>query len=144
MKILYPIIDGEVTGGNLICLRIIEEALRRGYEVVINSPSEGKFTDMLRQKGIKVYNIDTCRTFRLDSAIKLAYIIKKEGINLVHSHAPLGGTILSCLAGWIAGVPVINHAHISYYLNLNPIVKCYQFLLNWLTSRLFCVKVIAV
>ncbi len=144
MKILCPIIDGEVTGGNLICLRIIEESLKRGYGVVVNSPTEGKFTHLLREKGLKVYNIDTRRTFRFDSAIKLAYIIKKEGINLVHSHAPLGGTILSCLAGWIAGVPVINHAHISYYLNLNPIVKCYQFLLNWLTNRLFCVKVIAV
>jgi len=144
LKILCPIIDGEVTGGNLICLRIIEESLKRGYGVVVNSPTEGKFTHLLREKGIKVYNIDTRRTFRLDSAIKLAYIIKKEGINLVHSHAPLGGTILCRLAGWIAKIPVINHVHVPYYLNINPIVRCYQFSLNWLTSRLFCVKVIAV
>ena len=144
MKILYPIINGEITGGNMICLRIIEESLRRGYRVVVNSPTEGKFTHLLRERGIRVYNIDTQRTFRLDSAIRLAYIIKKEGINLIHSHAPLAGTILSCLAGWISGVPVINHVHIPYFMNLNPVVRIYQFLFNWITSRLFCAKIIAV
>ncbi len=144
MKILCPIIDGEVTGGNLICLRIMEESLKKGYGVVVNSPTEGKFTHLLREKGIKVYNIDTRRTFRLDSAIKLACIIEREGINLVHSHAPLGGTVLCRLAGWITGVPVINHVHVPYYFNINPIVKCYQFLFNWLTSRIFGAKVIAV
>jgi len=144
LKILYPIINGEITGGNMICLRIIEESLRRGYRVVVNSPTEGKFTHLLRERGIRVYNIDTQRTFRLDSAIRLAYIIKKEGINLIHSHAPLAGTILSCLAGWISGVPVINHVHIPYFMNLNPVVRIYQFLFNWITSRLFCAKIIAV
>jgi len=111
LKILYPIINGEVTGGNMICLRIIEEALKKGYAVVVNSPTEGKFTDILREKGIKVYNIDTRRSFRFDSAIKLARVIRKEDINLVHSHIPLGGIILSRLGGWMAGVPVINHVH---------------------------------
>lgn len=144
MKILYPIIDGEITGGNIICLKIIEEVLRRGYSTIVNSPTQGKFTQLLREKGIKVYNIDTRRIFRLDSALKLVYLIKKEEINLIHSHAPLGGTVLSRLAGWIAGVPVINHVHMPYFMNLNPIKKWYQFLLNWFTSRFFCAKSIAV
>ena len=144
MNILYPIIDGEITGGNMICLRIIEESLKKGYGAVVNSPTEGKFTYLLREKGIRVYNIDTRRTFRFDSAIKLARIIKKENIKLVHSHAPLAGTILSRLGGWIAGVPVINHAHTPDFMNLNLIVRSYQFLINWITSRLFCIKVIAV
>lgn len=144
MKILYPIINGEVTGGNIMCLKIIEESIRRGYRVVVNSPTEGKFTSLLRERGVRVYNIDTRRTFRLDSAIRLACVIKKEGINLIDSHAPLGGTILSCLAGWISRVPVINHVHIPYYMNRIPAVRICQFLANWITSRLFCAKIIAV
>lgn len=143
MKILYPIIDGEVTGGNMICLKIIEEALKRGYPVVVNSPSEGRFTHILREKGIKVYNIDTRRTFRLDNAVRLTQIIKKEGINLVHSHTPLGGVVLSRLGGWMAGVPVITHAHVWDSMNQNPLVKQYQLLLNWFTSKFFCAKIIA-
>ena len=144
MKILYPVINGEVSGGNMICLRIIEEALKRGYKVVVNSPTGGKFTNILRKKDIKVYNIDTRRSFRFDKAIKLARIIRKEGINLVHSHTPLGGVILSRLGGWLAGVPVITHTHTWDFINPNPFVKQYQFILSWITSRLFCAKVIAV
>lgn len=144
MKIIYPVIDGEITGGNIICLKIIKESLSRGYGVIVNSPTEGKFTQLLRERGIKVYSIDTRRIFRLDSVIKLAWVIKKEGINLVHSHAPLAGSILSCLGGWLAGIPVISHAHAPYFMNPNPIIRGCQLLLNRITSRLFCVKVIAV
>jgi len=143
-KILYTVIDGEITGGNMICLKIIEEALRRNNKVIVNSPAEGKFTYILREKGIKVYNINTRRTFRLDNAVRLAQIIKKEGINLVHSHTPLGGMVLSRLGGWMAGVPVITHAHIQDFMNQNPLVRRYQFLLNWFTSKFFCAKIIAV
>ncbi len=143
-RILYTIIDGDITGGNIIALRTIEEALRIGLEVVVNSPTEGRLTDILRKKGVQVYNVDTRRSFRFDSAIKLATIIKKERINLVHTHVPLGGTILSRLAGGLTGVAVINHIHIWESLNANPVVRRYQFILNWVTSRLFCAKVIAV
>ena len=79
LKILYPVIDGEITGGNMICLKIIEEGLRKNYAVVVNCPAEGKFTHILREKGLKVYNIDTRHIFYFHSAIKLAVIIKKDG-----------------------------------------------------------------
>lgn len=144
LKIFYPVINGEITGGNIIALRIIDEALRKGYGVVVNSPAEGKFTRLLEEKGIKVYHIDTCKTFRLDSVFRLACIIKKEGISLIHSHTPLSGTVLSRLGGFIAGVPVITHAHVRDSFNRNPFIGFYQFLLNWFTSRFFCFKIIAV
>lgn len=143
-KILYPVIDGEITGGNIIALWIIEELLKQGGQAVVNSPCEGKLIDILRNKGIKVYTIDTRRSFSFGSVIKLARIIKEEGITMVHSHVPLGGTVLSRLAGFISGVPVINHAHVRDSFNQNPFIGAYQFLINWLTSRLFCSKVIAV
>ena len=144
LKILYPIINGEITGGNIIALRIIDEALRRGYGAVVNSPDEGKFTRLLEEKGIKVYNIDTSRTFRLDSAFRLAKVIKKEGVGLIDSHAPLSGTILSRLSGWISGVPVINHNHCPEFINLNPFIGSLQSALLRITSRLFCGRIIAV
>ena len=144
LKILYPVIDGEITGGNIIALRIIDESLRKGCGIVVNSPTEGKFTQLLKEKGIRVYNINTRRTFRLDNALKLAYIIRKEGINLIHSHTPLGGTILSRFAGGIAGIPVVNHAHAPDFINLNPFIEKCQSLLIRITSRFFCARIIAV
>ncbi len=144
MKILYPIIDGEISGGNIICLYIIEEALRRGYDVIVNSPTEGKFTRILRERGIKVHNIDTRRSFRFDSAIKLVRIIKKEGINLVHSHTPLSGTILSRIAARLSNIPVVNHEHGLVALNSHPLIKRYQLFLNVFTAKLAACRVIAV
>lgn len=144
-KIIYPVIDGEMTGGNIIALRIIEEASKRGYGIFVNSPTEGKFTQLLRERGIKVFNIDTRKTFRLDSAIKLALLIRKEGIGLIHSHTPLGGTVLSRLAGCLTGIPVITHCHMPDNMRNIPLIRQYQFLLNWCTSRMHsCVKIIAV
>ncbi|MEK6654578.1 MAG: glycosyltransferase, partial [Thermodesulfobacteriota bacterium] len=104
----------------------------------------GKFTRLLEEKGIKVYNIDTSRTFRLDSAFRLAEVIKKEGVGLIDSHAPLSGTILSRLSGWISGVPVINHNHCPEFINLNPFIGSLQSALLRITSRLFCGRIIAV
>lgn len=144
LKILYPVINGEITGGNIIALRIIDEALRKGYDVVVNSPTEGKFTRLLEEKRIKVYNIDTRKTFRLDSAFRLAEVIKKEEISLIDSHTPLAGTILSRLSGWISGVPVINHNHCPEFINLNPFIGSFQSVLLRITSRLFCGRIIAV
>src|SRR3989338_10066999 len=144
LKIFYPVINGEITGGNIIALRIIDEALRRGYGVVVNSPTEGKFTRLLEEKGIKVYYIDTRKTFRLDSAFGLAFIIKKEGIGLIHSHTPLAGTVLSRLSGWITGIPVLNHAHCPEFINRNPAIGCFQPWLIWVASRLLCARIIAV
>lgn len=144
LKILYPVIDGEITGGNIIALRIIEEDLRRGYGVVVNSPTEGRFTRLLKEKGLKVYHIDTRKTFRLDSAFRLAYVIKKESINLIHSHTPLPGTVLSRLSGWVAGIPVINHTHNPEFINRNPLIGVFQSLLIWVTGRIFRARIIAV
>jgi glycosyltransferase involved in cell wall biosynthesis len=144
LKILYPVIDGEITGGNIVCLRLIEESLKRGYGVVVNSPKPGKFTDILKEKGIKIYNVNISRTFYFGGAVKLAQIIKQEGVDLVHSHTPLAGTVLSRVAGWLAGVPVISHAHIWDFFNRNPWIKRYQFLFNWVSSRFFCARIIAV
>lgn len=128
----------------MICLRIIEKSLKMGYAVIVNSPREGKFTGILREMGLKVYNIDTRRSFRLDNAIKLARIIKKENINLVHSHGPLAVIILSRLAGWLAAVPVINHAHAPDFPSARAAVRLYHYLLNRITGRFFCARVIAV
>jgi len=144
LKILYPVIDGEITGGNIIALRIIEEALRRGCGVVVNSPTEGKFTRLLKEKGLTVYYIDTRKTFRLESVFRLAGIIKKEGIGLIHSHTPLAGTVLSRLSGWVSGIPVLNHTHNPEFINRNPLIGSFQSLLIWVTSRLLCARIIAV
>jgi glycosyltransferase involved in cell wall biosynthesis len=143
-KILYPIIDGQVTGGNIVCLHLIEAALNQGWDVLVNSPSEGQFCDILREKKVKVYHLDTTRSFNWLSAVKMAQLIKKEGISLVHAHAPFAGSIISSLAGKLAGVPVIVHAHSQNALSSNSFIRSYQNIMNYWTSRRCCDAMIAV
>ena len=111
MRILYPMINGEVTGGNMICLQLIEEAKRRGWKVFVNSPSYGKFTNILNEKGIKIYNINNLRTFRWDKVLAFAKVVKKESIDIIHTHTALPGMIISRIAGKLTNTPVITHEH---------------------------------
>lgn len=143
-KILYPIIDGQVTGGNIVCLHLIEAALDRGWDVLVNSPFEGRFCDILREKGVKIYHFDTTRSFNWLSAVKMAQLIKKERVSLVHAHAPFAGSIISSLAGKLAGVPVIIHAHLQDALSSNSFIRSYQNMMNCWTSRKCCDAIIAV
>ena len=143
-KILYPIIDGQVTGGNIVCLHLIEAALNQGWDVLVNSPSEGRFCDILREKKVKVYHLDTTRSFNWLSAVKMAQLIKKERVSLVHAHAPFAGSIISSLAGKLAGVPVIIHAHLQDALSSNSFIRSYQNMMNYWTSRKCCDAIIAV
>lgn len=143
-KILYPIIDGQVTGGNIVCLHLIEAALNQGWDVLVNSPSEGRFCDIIREKKVKVYHLDTTRSFNWLSAVKMAQLIKKEGVSLVHAHAPFAGSIVSSLAGKLAGVPVIIHAHLQDTLSSNSFIRSYQNIMNYWTSRKCCDAIIAV
>lgn len=143
-KILYPIIDGQVTGGNIVCLHLIEAALNQGCDVLVNSPSEGRFCDILREKKVKIYHLDTTRSFNWLSAVKMAQLIKKERVSLVHAHAPFAGSIISCLAGKLAGVPVIIHAHLQDSLSSNYFIRSYQNIMNYWTSRKCYNAIIAV
>jgi glycosyltransferase involved in cell wall biosynthesis len=143
-KILYPIINGDVSGGNIVCLYLIDEALNKGWEVIVNSPTDGAFCDMLRERGVSIYHLNTNRSFRWDAAWKLAEIIKREQIDLVHVHAPFAGSILACLAGKIANVSVIVHAHSQDPLSTNSLIKAYQRIMRWWTSKVCCNAVISV
>lgn len=143
-KLLYVVIDGQVTGGNMVCLQTLDEALRRGCKAVLVSPTEGPFCDMVRERGVEVHQIDTTRSFRWRSALEMAALIRAEGVSLVHAHAPFSGTVLARLAGRIAGVPVVTHAHVRDSLSRNPLIRAYQVLLNRWTSGARRTAVIAV
>ncbi len=143
-KILYPIIDGQVTGGNIVCLHLIEAALNQGWDVLVNSPSEGRFCDILREKKVKVYHLNTTRSFNWLSAVNMAQLIKKERVSLVHAHAPFAGSVISSLAGKLAGVPVIIHAHLQDALSSNSFIRSYQNMMNSWTSRKCCDAIISV
>ncbi len=144
MRILYPIINGEITGGNMICLAFIDEAVNRGWKIFVNSPTEGGFTEIIKDKCEKIYHFDTRKFYNLQEAIKLSVAIKKDNVDLIHSHTPFAGTFLSRIAGKLSNAPVITHAHIKDRLNPNPLVRKFEIFLNRISSKFTCNRIIAV
>jgi len=144
MKILYITIDGKVSGGNTICKRILHAAKKAGNEVELLSPDRGAMTDGLEKEGVTLHFVPLTRSFRLDQAVKLARILRKNKIDLVHTHTCLNSEILARIACCLVKIPIICHQHDpADVFNANSIIAGYQRRLDKMTSR-YVYKFIAV
>jgi len=136
MKILYIVIDGKISGGNKVCLSILQAAKKAGCKTELLSPNEGALTDMLRNQGVKVYIQRLTRSFHFHQALKLVKLIKKQTIELVHTPKSKRRDILERMACSIAGVPIICHQHDpTDIFNPNPLISRYQHWLDRATAR---------
>ena len=136
MKILYISIDGKISGGNKVCSGILRAAKKAGHEVELLSPNSGPLTKALEKDGIKVQILSLARSFYFHKAIKLAILLKKEKIDLVHTHTSLNSEILARIACFIARVPIICHQHQPIdTFNKNSLISTCQHLLDRITSR---------
>ena len=136
MKILYIVIDGNISGGNKVCTSILHGAKNAGHEVELLSPNAGPLTIALENKGIIVHKLSLARSFHLNKAIELAALLKREKIDLVHTHTSLNSEILARIACFIANVPIICHHHDPVDIfNKNSLISGYQHWLDRITSK---------
>lgn len=144
MKILYVVIDGKVSGGNNICAAILRQARQEGHQVELLTPSLGPLTESLRREDIPIHILDLSRSFYFHQSFRLARLLKKRQIDLVHTHTSLNPEILCRIACFLARVPIICHQHDPtdlYHPNL--FIAWYQRSLDRLTSH-FVARFIAV
>lgn len=144
MKVLHVVINGEIAGGQVVCHRIIEALIEKGHQALVVSPSQGPFVDLLIKKGTPVFFLPFEKTYSFHRALQLSALIRKENVDIVHTHGMVPMNIQARLAAKLAGVPCISHIHnTANFFNANPFIRRYQvFLDNW-TSK-FCSKLIAV
>jgi glycosyltransferase involved in cell wall biosynthesis len=93
---------------------------QQGYDVYAVC-SEGKWTDFIRNEGIKLKTIELKRKISpfsdLLALFELFVYFKKEKFDIVHTHTPKPG-LLGQMAASFAGVPVIiNTVHGLYFGN---------------------------
>ena len=143
MKVLYTVINGEIAGGQMVCLQIVEALLRSGYQALVVSPSEGPFTELLREKRIPVFLIPFKKTYSFHRAFQLAKLVQKEKVDLIHSHGTVPVNVHSRLAARLASIPCISHIHAANVFNAHPLIRRYQVVLDNWTSH-FCDRLIAV
>jgi glycosyltransferase involved in cell wall biosynthesis len=141
MRIAHLLIGGDVAGGQLVALKLAEASRDRGDAVLFVVPERGPFVEALERDGFAVRLLPTGRTFRLDRAVRLARLLRAEGIDVLHTHTLVAGNVLGRLAGRLARVPVVSHLHIENHFRRET-APALRRLDSW-TARL-CAGLVAV
>jgi glycosyltransferase involved in cell wall biosynthesis len=113
VKVVHLVLGGDVAGGQAIALRLAGAVRERGGNAVFVAPQRGPFTERAEREGYTVHLLDLRRSFRLDGAVRLARLLRRERAEILHTHTLAAGNALSRLAGRLGGVPVVSHLHIA-------------------------------
>lgn len=143
MTIAHLVIGGDVAGGQLIALAFARAARDRGDRVLFLSPTRGPFTELVEREGMDVQLVDVSRTFRVAGALRLARLLRRERVDVLHTHTALAANVLSRVAGRLAGAAVVSHIHIENYFRANRIARAAHTALDNGTVRL-AARVLAV
>lgn len=143
VRVAHLVIGGDVAGGQLVALQLARALLERGGTPLVIVPAQGTFTELLARERIATHELDLGRLARADAPLRLARLLVRERVDLLHTHTMLAGNVHARLAGLLARVPVVSHIHIEDAFRPQPAVRLVQQLLDNATARL-CARVIAV
>lgn len=143
MKIAHLVIGGDVAGGQMVALALARGARRRGDEVMFVSPGKGAFTELVSAEGYRVLFADVSRTFRLGDLRRLAALLRRERVDVLHTHTALAANVLGRIAGRHAGVAVVSHIHIENHFRPQALARAVHRTLDNRTARL-CARVVTV
>jgi glycosyltransferase involved in cell wall biosynthesis len=143
MTIAHLVIGGDVAGGQLIALAFARAARVRGDRVLFVSPGRGPFIDLVEREGMDVRLVDVSRTFRVAGAVQLTRLLRRERVDVLHTHTALAANVLSRVAGRLAGAAVVSHIHIENHFRPNRFVRAVHSALDNRTARL-AARVLAV
>jgi glycosyltransferase involved in cell wall biosynthesis len=103
IKILEVIQQGEIGGGESHLLTLIAHIDRHRFEPVVIALSDGEMISRLTASGIRNYVVQTGLPFNISVWGKIREILRKEKIDIVHTH---GARALSNLLYPASGIPV--------------------------------------
>ena len=113
MRIVYTVLDGRMSGGQVICGHLMAAAVSAGHQVCLITPSLGEFTEQVKSRSIEVIQMPMERTFFFHRSVAFAKFLRDWDADLVHCHSAVAGTILARIGAYLAGVPLISHVHIE-------------------------------
>lgn len=136
IKILQGIRQGKIGGGESYLMGLVENLDRSRFEPVVLSFTEGPMVEHLRSQGIATHVIHTEKPFDFRVWPKVADLIKKEAIDIVHAHGTraMSNMFRSALQ---QKLPLIYTCHgWSFHRDQNPLVKKLRILSEkYLTSK---------
>ena len=134
MRIVHLVIGGDVAGGQLVALRLARAARARGDEVAFVAPERGPFTELAAREGFAVEILPLRRSFQLAAAWRLAQLLRRRRVDVLHTHTLASANVLSRLAAAAARVPLVSHLHIENHFR--PATRWLLARLDSVTARL--------
>lgn len=109
-NILHVIDTGGVGGAETVFKNLCMSINSENYNSIALVKGPGWLRDSLVAGGVSIYEKNCKGSFNLVYLVYLIYVIKKEKINIIHSHL-LGSNLYTCLASVFTGTPVISTFH---------------------------------
>lgn len=110
IKILHLIETGGPGGAETVLLNIVRNIDPRRFGSLVLTLRKGWLYQTLKEHHLEAKIIESNRAWDVGFLLKLSTLIRKERIDLIHSHLP-GINFYSCLAGRITNRPVIVTYH---------------------------------
>ena len=143
MRIFHLVTSGDVAGGQLVALQLARAARRRGDDVGFVSPTDGPFVDLVRSEGFRCFRIRSSRLYELGGALALARLLRREHVDVLHTHTHLAAAVLGRVAARAAGAQVVSHLHIENHFRPQALPRALSRTLDNATARL-CASLVAV
>ncbi|PKK90244.1 MAG: hypothetical protein CVV64_10990 [Candidatus Wallbacteria bacterium HGW-Wallbacteria-1] len=123
MKVLQIAYSGDIAGGERVLLDISAGLLKQGHSVHAAIPAMGELSGALDEMGIPWTICHLHKTYDLRGSLEIASIIRRESIDLVHSHGMLvnllarTAALLARATAQLNGekkcIPLVNTTHIA-------------------------------
>jgi glycosyltransferase involved in cell wall biosynthesis len=143
VKIVHLVIGGEIAGGQIVALRLANAAHEVGHEVVFVSPAPGAFVDRAESEGFHVHVVPLGGALDLRAIARLRRVLKRERVDVLHTHTHFSLNVVGRLAARTAGVRVVSHMHIENAFRPGRLARASQVALDDMTARL-CHWIVAV
>lgn len=143
MKVAFVLLDGEVTGGQLVAFELMNGLRARGHEAVAVFGADGEMVGRVREDGFETHVVPLRHAYRVDDAWRLARLLRRAGGDVVDTHTLFAGNQLSRVAAALARVPLVCHVHIDERFHGNRRISSLQRVCDAVTRRR-CVRIVAV
>lgn len=110
INILEAITPSRIGGAEVYVAQICEKLPQLGANVKLFCPSGRPFVDYAAKRGIESINWKTHGKFDPLTVLRLARFIKKNHIDVIHTHLSTA-SLLGAFAAKLAGVPSVAHVH---------------------------------
>jgi glycosyltransferase involved in cell wall biosynthesis len=143
MRIAHLVTSGELAGGEVVALQLAIAAREAGHEALFVSPTLGELVDRAAAEGFATELVDVRRTTRLRGAARLARVLRRHKVDVLHTHVHVAANVLGRVAARFTGVEVVSHLHIENHFRPSRLARAPLVGLDNGTARL-CARLVAV